>query len=91
MTHGRKPNMPVVPALADKSRAQDDAAPLRTVRPGPGVAVPVIPLCPHHHTDGGEGHAIHAGRESWEAIHGTELDLLAQVRRELNITEGASA
>jgi len=40
----------------------------------------VIPLCPQHHRLGGYGEAIHAGKESWEAIHGTELDLLAQVK-----------
>lgn len=38
----------------------------------------VIPLCPSHHTDGGKGVAIHAGQQSFEAIYGSELDLLAQ-------------
>ncbi len=38
----------------------------------------VIPLCPQHHTDGGKGVAIHAGQQSFEAIYGSELDLLAQ-------------
>ena len=38
----------------------------------------VIPLCKQHHQDGGKGVAIHAGQKTWEAIYGTELDLLAQ-------------
>ena len=38
----------------------------------------VIPLCPSHHTDGGKGVAIHAGQQAFEAIYGSELDLLAQ-------------
>ena len=38
----------------------------------------VIPLCPQHHTDGGKGVAIHAGQQAFEAIYGSELDLLAQ-------------
>lgn len=38
-----------------------------------------IPLCPNHHRIGGLGIAIHAGQETWEAIHGTERELLAQV------------
>jgi hypothetical protein len=38
-----------------------------------------IPLCPAHHRTGGHGVAIHAGQKTWEAKHGTELQLLAQV------------
>ena len=38
----------------------------------------VIPLCPSHHTDGGKGVAIHSGQQAFEAIYGSELDLLAQ-------------
>ena len=38
----------------------------------------VIPLCPSHHTDGGHGVAVHAGRETFERIYGSELDLLSQ-------------
>lgn len=37
-----------------------------------------IPLCPEHHQNGGKGVAIHAGQQAFEAIYGSELDLLAQ-------------
>lgn len=40
-----------------------------------------IPLCHRHHRTGGPGVAIHAGQKTWEAIHGTELELLEQVRK----------
>lgn len=39
-----------------------------------------IPLCPPHHRTGPHSVAIHAGKQTWEGIHGTELELLAQVR-----------
>lgn len=46
----------------------------------------VIPLCPEHHRWGGENKiAIHCGKVSWEYLHGTELELLAQVREMLGI------
>lgn len=35
-----------------------------------------IGLCPHHHRHGGSGEAIHAGKRSFEAAYGTELELL---------------
>ena len=38
----------------------------------------VIPLCPEHHQHGGVGVAIHAGQKTWEALYGTEMELLAQ-------------
>ena len=38
----------------------------------------VIPLCATHHQHGGYGVAIHAGQEAWEALYGSELELLAQ-------------
>ena len=41
----------------------------------------VIPLCCEHHRTGGHGVAVHAGRRTWEAIHGTERELLEQVKR----------
>jgi hypothetical protein len=47
----------------------------------------VLGLCPPHHRTGGHGVAIHDGRETWESIHGTEADLLAQTKRELGIEE----
>lgn len=49
---------------------------------GAGMKAPehcVIPLCPMHHTDGGEGIAIHAGEKRFEMLHGTEIQLLDQV------------
>lgn len=61
---------------------------------GMGLKAPhkdAIPLCPPHHTDGGPGVAIHAGQETWESIHGTEMELLAQVRAELGIMDGLIA
>ena len=39
-----------------------------------------LPLCGAHHQTGGHGVAIHAGVKTWEGIHGTELELLEQVR-----------
>jgi hypothetical protein len=45
----------------------------------------VIPLCPDHHRTGGPGVAIHAGIETWEAKHGTELHFLQLVRDALNV------
>jgi len=49
----------------------------------------VIPLCGAHHQTGGHGVAIHAGQKTWEANYGTELELLAQVRRLLGIEDAA--
>lgn len=43
-----------------------------------------IPLCPTHHQNGGHGVAIHAGQKTWEANFGTEIELLEQVKQELN-------
>jgi len=39
----------------------------------------VIPLCALHHTNGGYGVALHAGKAYWESLYGTEEDLLKQV------------
>jgi hypothetical protein len=36
-----------------------------------------IGLCPTHHRYGGNGEAVHAGKRTFEAVHGSELDLLA--------------
>jgi hypothetical protein len=49
----------------------------------------VLGLCPPHHRTGGHGVAIHDGRETWESIHGTEADLLAQTREETGLKEAA--
>lgn len=35
-----------------------------------------IGLCPYHHRHGGHGQAVHAGKASFEAAHGSELELL---------------
>ena len=40
----------------------------------------VMPLCPRHHQTGGFGVAFHSGSREWQKIHGSELDLLAQVQ-----------
>ena len=42
-----------------------------------------IPLCPNHHSPNGvNGVAFHAtGRKTWEAIYGTEQELLEETRR----------
>ena len=39
-----------------------------------------IPLCPTHHRLGNHGVAIHAGKKTWEAKFGTELELLEKVK-----------
>ncbi|AUR88531.1 recombination enhancement RecA-dependent nuclease [Vibrio phage 1.115.B._10N.222.49.B11] len=44
----------------------------------------VIPLCAQHHRLGGSGVAVHAGRKSFEAVYGTERELLAQVTGLIN-------
>ena len=38
----------------------------------PRHLAPVVGLCPYHHRLGGQGVAVHAGRESWEREHGPE-------------------
>ena len=42
----------------------------------------VIPLCPRHHM-ATYPTGIHANTPAWEAQHGTEIELLAQVLQEL--------
>lgn len=66
-------------------------AAIHHIRAGQGMSqrasnYEVIPLCPYHHQEGATGQAIHAGRKSWEANHGTERDLLAQVLQMLGVT-----
>lgn len=46
----------------------------------------IIPLCPHHHRHGPLGEAIHAGKRTWEHIHGSELDYRNAVRKVLGYT-----
>lgn len=69
---------------------QGTPAELHHIRAGMGRGMrasnfDVLPLCPHHHRDGGHGEAFHAGRETWEEKFGTEHELLSQVRSELGI------
>lgn len=40
-----------------------------------------IGLCPYHHRHGGNGEAVHAGKRTFEATHGTELELLEWTNR----------
>lgn len=47
----------------------------------------VLPLCFHHHSAQGVD-GIHGGVDTWEAVHGTEQELLAQVYSLLGITDG---
>ena len=66
----------------------DTPAQIHHIRAGQGMSqrapnTLVIPLCPQHHTDGGHGVAVHAGRETFERIYGSELDLLAQTISEV--------
>lgn len=42
-----------------------------------------IPLCAAHHRTGGHGVAIHAGKRTWEARHGPEIEWLEHVRSRL--------
>lgn len=43
----------------------------------------VIPLCVLHHTGGGYGVALHAGKKVWSDNFGTEEDLLLEVAKKL--------
>jgi hypothetical protein len=58
-------------------------AEIHHLRTGAGLGMKskdVIPLCPHHHRNGGHGVAIHAGRLAFEANFGTELELLEKLK-----------
>ena len=66
----------------------DSPAQVHHIREGQGAGQRAadfltIPLCPQHHLQGGEGIAFHAGQRQFEALYGSELDLLAQTIREL--------
>lgn len=37
-----------------------------------------VPLCPAHHQHGGAGVAFHADSRAFEALYGSELDMLAR-------------
>lgn len=40
---------------------------------------PIIPLCYAHHNAGIYGVSIHAGRETWEHYHGSELAMAQEI------------
>ncbi len=44
----------------------------------------VLPLCHKHHRTGGFGIAFHAGKKTWQATFGTELELLEKVNGLIN-------
>lgn len=73
----------------------DSPAQLHHIRAGQGMGqraseFEVIPLCPMHHQQGGYGIAIHAGQATWEAVYGTELQLLVQTLALLGIATADS-
>ena len=58
-------------------------AEIHHLRAGMGMgqrSADVIPLCPEHHRTGGHGIAFHAGRKTWEARFGTEVELLQKTQ-----------
>jgi len=66
----------------------DSPAVIHHIRTGQGASQRAsnyftIPLCPLHHTNGGYGVAIHAGKKAFEMLYGTELNLLAQTIQEV--------
>ena len=44
-----------------------------------------IGLCPYHHRWGPNSQAVHAGKKSFELLHGTELELLAWTNARLGL------
>ncbi len=76
----------------DNMGYEGSPAEIHHIRAGQGMSqrasnYDTIPLCPTHHRLGGHGMAIHAGQQAWEGNHGTERELLAEVRSRLGITE----
>jgi hypothetical protein len=64
-------------------------ASIHHIRAGQGMAQRasnylIIPLCGDHHQHGGPGVAIHAGQRQWEALYGSEMDLLAKTIGEVH-------
>lgn len=47
----------------------------------------VIPLCPRHHTTGGYGTALHAGKTEFEKTYGTEKSLFFKAQKLLKIKQ----
>jgi len=66
---------------------EDSPAEIHHIRANAGAgqkSKDVIPLCHIHHRTGGYGLAFHAGKEAFESVYGTELELLQQVKESLN-------
>ena len=66
-------------------RNEGTPAEIHHIRSGQGISQRAsnyesIPLCHAHHRTGGYGVAIHSGRKEFERLHGTEYELLEQVR-----------
>ena len=64
---------------------------IRSLAAGSGTGLKVthfetIGLCPSHHRTGGYGIAFHAGPEIWEKTFGRQEDLLAQILKELSLS-----
>jgi hypothetical protein len=61
---------------------EDSPAEIHHIRANAGAgqkSKDVIPLCHVHHRTGGYGLAFHAGKEAFEQVYGTELELSKQV------------
>ena len=63
---------------------EDTPAEIHHIRDGKGKGQranhrEAIPLCPHHHRNGGFGEAFHGGKNTWQERFGTERELLAEV------------
>ena len=87
---GRVADIGCLPCL--NMRHEDSPAEIHHPRFGAGASqrsshYDVIPICPRHHRTGGFGVALHAGQKTWEKIHGTERELLAQVKEILGISK----
>ncbi|MCG5378749.1 Ref family recombination enhancement nuclease [Providencia rettgeri] len=62
-------------------------AEIHHVRTGQGMAQrashkDVLPLCPHHHRPSYDT-GFHAAPKTWQEIHGTEIELLEQIKKEV--------
>lgn len=51
----------------------------------------VLPICPVHHRTGGHGVALHAGKSTWEAINGTEMELYHQLLESMGVADAQSS
>ncbi|ELN2576681.1 DUF968 domain-containing protein [Enterobacter kobei] len=68
----------------------ESPAVIHHVRTGQGIGqrashFHTIPLCPAHHQFHGVGVSYHDCPKTWEKLHGSEKELLAQTHRELGI------